>query len=46
MTISWEFDARLTVLGVLATTVFVMLVGAAASFEILFRKPLQTLRLQ
>jgi predicted lysophospholipase L1 biosynthesis ABC-type transport system permease subunit len=44
--IEWEFDFALTVLGVLITTVLVMLVGAIASFDVLFRKPLGTLRSQ
>jgi putative ABC transport system permease protein len=44
--IDWEFDPFLTVGGVLATAAIVMLVGAAASFDVLFRKPLSTLRSQ
>jgi putative ABC transport system permease protein len=44
--IEWEFDPVLTFGGVIATTVIVMLVGAAASFDVLFRKPLSTLRSQ
>lgn len=44
--IEWEFDAGLTLLGVLITAVLVMLVGAAASFDVLFRKPLAILRSQ
>jgi putative ABC transport system permease protein len=44
--IDWEFDAGLTVLGVLITAVLVMLVGAIASFDVLFRKPLAILRSQ
>ena len=36
----------LTLLGVGVTTLVVMIVGAAASFDVLFRKPLQTLRSQ
>jgi putative ABC transport system permease protein len=44
--IDWEFDPRLTVIGVLATTAIVMIVGTAASFDVLFRKPLSTLRSQ
>jgi hypothetical protein len=46
MNISWEFDPLLTLTGVAATAAIVMLVGAAASFDVLFRKPLQTLRSQ
>jgi len=44
--IEWEFDLWLTLLGILITAVLVMLVGAAASFDVLFRKPLATLRSQ
>jgi len=46
MDISWDFDPVLTLTGIAATTVIVMFVGAAASFDVLFRKPLQTLRSQ
>ncbi len=46
MDIQWEFDPVVTVLGVLVTTLLVMLVGVAASFDLLFRKPLVTLRSQ
>ena len=44
--IDWEFDFGLTLLGVLITAVLVMVVGAIASFDVLFRKPLATLRSQ
>lgn len=44
--IEWGFDPVLTVLGIAITTVLVMTVGAAASFDVLFRKPLNTLRSQ
>lgn len=44
LNIGWEFDGWLFVLGVVLTVVIVMLVGAAASFDVLFRKPLATLR--
>jgi putative ABC transport system permease protein len=44
--INWEFDAQLTALGVLITASLVMFVGAAASFDVLFRKPLAILRSQ
>lgn len=44
--IDWEFDPVLTFSGVLATAAIVMLVGSAASFDVLFRKPLSTLRSQ
>ncbi len=46
MDISWEFDPILTLVGVAATLAIVMTVGAAASFDVLFRRPLQTLRSQ
>ena len=46
LNIDWEFDFVLTILGVLITAVLVMLVGAIASFDVLFRKPLATLRSQ
>ena len=44
--IEWEFDFALTVLGVFVTAILVMVVGAIASFDVLFRKPLVTLRSQ
>jgi putative ABC transport system permease protein len=44
--IDWEFDFVLLVLGVSITAILVMLVGAIASFDVLFRKPLATLRSQ
>ena len=44
--INWEFDPVLTLGGIFATAAIVMLVGAAASFDVLFRKPLATLRSQ
>ena len=44
--IDWEFDAGLTFLGILITAVLVTLVGAIASFDVLFRKPLAILRSQ
>lgn len=44
--IRWEFDPLLPIAGVLLTALIVMLVGAAASFDVLFRKPLSTLRSQ
>lgn len=46
MNIDWEFDPTLTIAGTVVTTLVVMSVGAAASFDVLFRKPLQTLRSQ
>jgi putative ABC transport system permease protein len=44
--IDWEFDPVLAFGGVLLTAAIVMAVGAAASFDVLFRKPLSTLRSQ
>jgi len=46
MNIDWEFDPMLTILGVVVTALLVTLVGVAASFDVLFRKPLGTLRSQ
>ena len=46
MDIEWEFDPLLTIAGVAITAAIVMIVGTAASFDVLFRKPLQTLRSQ
>jgi len=44
--IDWEFDFGLIILGVSITTFLVMIVGAVASFDVLFRKPMATLRSQ
>ncbi|MEO8647596.1 MAG: FtsX-like permease family protein [Acidobacteriota bacterium] len=44
--IEWEFDPWLTLAGVAVTALLVMIVGAAASFDVLFKKPLATLRSQ
>ena len=44
--IDWEFDPAIAFGGVVVTASIVMLVGAAASFDVLFRKPLSTLRSQ
>ncbi|HSK71717.1 MAG TPA: FtsX-like permease family protein, partial [Pyrinomonadaceae bacterium] len=46
LNIDWEFDLVLTILGVLITMILVMTVGVLASFDVLFRKPLGTLRSQ
>ncbi|MEP6788571.1 MAG: FtsX-like permease family protein, partial [Acidobacteriota bacterium] len=46
MAIDWEFDPVLALSGVLITALLVTIVGAAASFDVLFRKPLATLRSQ
>jgi len=44
--IDWQFDFSLTILGILITAFLVTIVGALASFDVLFRKPLATLRSQ
>lgn len=44
--IEWQFDLVLIISGILMTTVLVSAVGALASFDVLFRKPLATLRAQ
>ncbi len=46
MRIGWEFDAGLAIAGVIITTALVTAVGVTASFGVLFRKPLATLRSQ
>lgn len=46
MDIEWRFDPAITTCGVVLTTLLVMLVGSLASFDVLFRKPLSTLRSQ
>lgn len=46
LNIEWEFDPVLTGLGILATTAVVLVVGTLSSFDVLFRKPLSTLRSQ
>ncbi len=46
MNIEWQFDPFLTAAGVLVTALLVTLVGSAASFDVLFRKPFATLRSQ
>jgi putative ABC transport system permease protein len=42
--IDWELDWMLVAIGVSATVVLVSLVGLASSFDVLFRRPLGTLR--
>ncbi|QYO66490.1 ABC transporter permease [Leptolyngbya sp. 7M] len=44
--IQWQPEPMLLILGAIVTAVIVMLVGAAASFDVLFKKPLSTLRSQ
>jgi putative ABC transport system permease protein len=46
MEIEWQFDPILAVSGVVITTLLVTVVGTLASFDVLFRKPLGTLRSQ
>lgn len=46
MNIEWQFDPVVTIAGVAITTLLVMVVGSLASFDVLFRKPLATLRSQ
>jgi putative ABC transport system permease protein len=44
--IDWELNYALVIAGVLATTVLVTFFGTAASFDVLFKKPLAILRAQ
>lgn len=46
MDIEWQFEPLLTIGGVFVTALLVTVVGVAASFDVLFRKPLATLRSQ
>jgi putative ABC transport system permease protein len=46
MDIDWQFDILLAIGGLVITTLLVTVVGVAASFDVLFRKPLATLRSQ
>ena len=46
MSIDWEFDPVLSIAGVLGTALLVTIVGVSASFDVLLRKPLATLRSQ
>ena len=46
LNIDWQFDFVLFLIGVFVTAILVMIVGALASFDVLFRKPLNTLRSQ
>jgi putative ABC transport system permease protein len=46
LAIQWEFDAVVLLAGIAITAAIVMLVGALASFDVLFNKPLSTLRSQ
>jgi putative ABC transport system permease protein len=42
--IEWSFQPLLFLVGILVTAAIVVIVGAAASFDVLFKKPLSTLR--
>ncbi len=44
--LEWHLDWTILLIGIGSTILVVMLVGAISSFDVLFRKPLQTLRLQ
>lgn len=44
--IAWHLDAKLALLGWTLTILLVMIVGAISSFDVIFRKPLGTLRSQ
>ncbi|HTK36956.1 MAG TPA: FtsX-like permease family protein, partial [Pyrinomonadaceae bacterium] len=44
--IEWEFNYGIIIAGIFMTAVLVMLIGVVASFDVLFRKPLVTLRSQ
>lgn len=44
--VEWEFDPLLMAGGVVITAMVVVLVGCLTSFDVLFRKPLSTLRSQ
>lgn len=46
MNIEWQFDVGITLAGVFITMILVTIVGVLASFDVLFRKPLATLRSQ
>jgi putative ABC transport system permease protein len=46
MEIEWRFDVMVILLGVGVTTLLVTAVGVGASFDVLFRRPLATLRSQ
>jgi putative ABC transport system permease protein len=46
LNIDWEFDPALMITGIIATVAIVITVGCLSSFDVLFRKPLATLRSQ
>jgi putative ABC transport system permease protein len=46
MSIEWTFQPLLTAIGIAVTALAVAVVGVAGSFDVLFRKPLATLRSQ
>lgn len=46
LNIGWQFNPGLTLLGLTVTILLVTIVGAISSFDVIFRKPLGTLRSQ
>jgi putative ABC transport system permease protein len=44
--IEWSFQPLLFLIGILVTVAIVVIVGVLASFDVLFKKPLSTLRMQ
>jgi putative ABC transport system permease protein len=46
MHIEWQFDPLLVMVGIATTTFLVTIVGVVTGFDVLFRKPLATLRSQ
>ena len=44
--VEWEFDWTVSIGGIVITTLLVTVVGTLASFDVLFRRPLTTLRSQ
>jgi putative ABC transport system permease protein len=44
--IDWQFDLSTTIIGILLTILLVTIVGTLASFSVIFKKPLATLRSQ
>jgi len=44
MNIEWQFEPIVALVGIAVTAAIVVVVGLAASFDVLFRKPLGTLR--
>ena len=46
MNIDWIFEPSIVIAGILGTAIVVTAVGVGGSFDVLFRKPLSTLRSQ